>query len=238
MICTVTCARRQVRDQRSGPPGLWCSVPLDLRTDRNRRHLAAMMLSLFLEAKLTGVHENGTRKEKRMKEATQNTTLVASSIYHPLYELLLAWGLPMQKITRGQKKTWIVGQEMVWTRGDVRVTVPVNFSTDFASTPFFLRWWVRGTDGAVRVASVFHDMLFSGQSGFGWWASNRIFRQVMQYQGVRFTKRWALWAGVASPFGWWAYRSSQEEFAKEPDWRMYDKMLQKLLRQTKGAATG
>jgi hypothetical protein len=64
MICTVTCSRRQVRDQRSGAPGLWCSMPLDQRTDRNRRHLAAMMLSLFLEAKLTGACMRMERERK------------------------------------------------------------------------------------------------------------------------------------------------------------------------------
>lgn len=117
--------------------------------------------------------------------------------------------------------TWSLLAPLIWTgtRGDT-FTVPVGFTTDFATVPRFLHWLV-SPYGAYTRAAVLHDWLLVELAQ---WTDARkfadaanghlvepiamaeppansrdtdgIFRRVMEDLGVPWSKRWAMWTAV------------------------------------------
>jgi hypothetical protein len=98
--------------------------------------------------------------------------------------------------------------------GAARITVQAGESTDLASIPFFLRWFV-GTYGRHTRAAILHDHMWRKPSDGleklavdGTWAvvsepidkftANRIFRDAMGEPLLRVgtAKRWIMWAAV------------------------------------------
>jgi uncharacterized protein DUF1353 len=113
--------------------------------------------------------------------------------------------------------TWRLTSPLIWTgtQGDT-FTVPIGFTTDFATVPRFLHWLV-SPYGAYTRAAVLHDWLLVELAE--WWAKYRdgrnpdmalppnlppansrdadgIFRRVMEDLGVPRPTRWAMWAAV------------------------------------------
>lgn len=105
--------------------------------------------------------------------------------------------------------TWSLLAPLIWTgtRGDT-FTVPVGFTTDFATVPRFLYWLV-SPYGAYTRAAVLHDWLLVSLAE--WWESpdvditkppansrdtDGIFRRVMEDLGVPWAKRWSMWTAV------------------------------------------
>ena len=123
-------------------------------------------------------------------------------------------------------KTWILTGPAVWYDKDLGfVTVPEGFMTDFASIPFIFRWWQTGGTGPQRIASYFHDYMYSEQVGSKKDA-DRIFREVMQAarpagRNVRaFLRRNIMWAALRIG-GIFAWRSNGKNLAEQgTGWRV------------------
>ena len=80
------------------------------------------------------------------------------------------------------------------------VVVPINFFTDFASVPWFLRWAIPVATGKNRKAAVVHDWLCdptvqaiyrTNQVG-----ADRVFREALDVCNVNPVGQWAMWAPV------------------------------------------
>lgn len=98
--------------------------------------------------------------------------------------------------------TWRLIRPLVYTgrRGDTW-TVPVGYTTDFASVPRSLQW-LNLPYGPYTRAAVLHDYLL-GRIGHPDPAvavasrdADGVFRLAMQELGVPWQKRWSMWAAV------------------------------------------
>lgn len=90
-----------------------------------------------------------------------------------------------------------------------KIVVPAKFDTDFASIPWFLRWWLSPT-GKVRRAAVIHDFLYwyrktlaEGGVDVTRKLADRLFLQAMEAAGMG-RVRYIYYAGVRIG-GWWAW---------------------------------
>lgn len=114
----------------------------------------------------------------------------------------------------GAPRQWRLLAPLIWTgtQGDT-FTVPVGFTTDFATVPRFLHWLILPY-GAYTRAAVLHDWLLTELAA--WHRAHQaghipadlasppansrdtdgIFRRVMQDLGVPWAKRWVMWAAV------------------------------------------
>lgn len=130
--------------------------------------------------------------------------------------------------------TWQLTAPLVWTgqQGDT-FTVPVGFTTDFATSPRFLHWLVLPY-GAYTRAAVLHDWLLTELARWQaarwdkpiaeWpdWkppANSRdtdgIFRAAMRDLGVPWAKRWMMWAAVRAAACFNPRRAYGRDFAKD-----------------------
>ncbi|MFT3855422.1 MAG: DUF1353 domain-containing protein [Ilumatobacteraceae bacterium] len=77
--------------------------------------------------------------------------------------------------------------------------------TDLASIPWFMRWFVN-TYGKHTLAAILHDQLIGDRANSGALGSDtladRFFREMMGTAGVRWLKRWIMWAAVAIRSRW------------------------------------
>jgi hypothetical protein len=82
---------------------------------------------------------------------------------------------------------------------------PQDVETDLASIPSFMRWFVN-TYGLHTLAALLHDNLIVGEPNEGVLESDtlsdRFFREMLRCCGVRFLKRWIMWAAVALRTRW------------------------------------
>jgi hypothetical protein len=141
----------------------------------------------------------------------------------PLAELALLEGrVPTDK----EWKTWVLETAAVFVHEDIKVQVPKGFMTDFASIPWFFRWWQTGSVGPQRVAAYFHDWLYSEQSALTRKQSDRVYRLAMLAASdptVRnWLRRWAMYAGLRIG-GFLAWRSNQKSLRElGPGWRVLE----------------
>lgn len=123
-------------------------------------------------------------------------------------------------------KTWVLEGDAVWRDGWTVITVPEGFMTDFASIPFFARWWQTGSVGPQRIASYFHDWLYSSQSELNRRKSDQVFRDIMKEvvrDGWRFKFRRNVMYLALRIGGYPAWRSNQKKLKElGPRWRMLD----------------
>jgi len=78
------------------------------------------------------------------------------------------------------------------------------YTTDLASIPGPMRWFV-GTYGAHTPAVIIHDRLIPVPDGLGDLTeqhADRYLRFMLQALGMRWLKRWIMWAGVALRTRW------------------------------------
>jgi hypothetical protein len=82
---------------------------------------------------------------------------------------------------------------------------PEEVETDLASIPPFMRWFVN-TYGLHTLAALLHDNLIVGEPNEGALESDTLsdhfFREMLRCCGVRFVKRWIMWAAVAMRTRW------------------------------------
>jgi hypothetical protein len=95
--------------------------------------------------------------------------------------------------------------------GEWTLMIPCGFLTDLASVPDWVRSLV-GTEDLGAVGAIAHDVLYQhGGCGDGLprpftrRQTDRLFRDLMRTEGVRFLKRWVGWAAVRVA-GWACWR--------------------------------
>lgn len=104
-----------------------------------------------------------------------------------------------------------------------RIEVPMNFVTDYASTPWFL-WWILPPFGPYKFAAVIHDYLYKTRKfGGGWkgWrrADNCLYRAMCAVpKKPRWSQRSAIWVGLLLG-GWLAFwKAGKQLEAVQNDW--------------------
>jgi hypothetical protein len=142
----------------------------------------------------------------------------------PLAELKIAAGADSTGLTDSEWETWVLESAATgifhWQGTDYFVEVPEGFLTDFASIPFFARWWQRGSVGSQRIAAYFHDYMYSGTDRFSRREADAAFYQAMKaVDGSKgWFKRGAMWAALRVG-GFLAYRSGQAAYGENPSHR-------------------
>ena len=99
--------------------------------------------------------------------------------------------------------------------GKVIVTIDRPFITDGATTPWFLQIfrWLRRY-GMIRKAAFLHDEMWVahhlGEQLFGFFKSNRIFRDMCRVCGLNAVQAWICWSAI-TVFGWhmWLRKSKR-----------------------------
>jgi hypothetical protein len=89
--------------------------------------------------------------------------------------------------------------------GATQATGQPESKTDLASIPWFMRWFVNNY-GKHTLAAILHDQLIGDKPNDGALGSDtladRFFREMMGAAGVRWLKRWIMWAAVAIRSRW------------------------------------
>lgn len=82
---------------------------------------------------------------------------------------------------------------------------PGEGSTDLASIPWFMRWYVN-TYGKHTLAAIIHDQLITDAPNGGSLnsdvVSDRFFREMLAACGTPYFKRWVMWTAVAMRTRW------------------------------------
>ena len=82
---------------------------------------------------------------------------------------------------------------------------PSEGTTDLASIPWFMRWYVN-TYGQHTLAAIIHDQLIADQPNAGTLhsdvVSDRFFREMLEACGTPYFKRWVMWTAVAMRTRW------------------------------------
>jgi len=127
--------------------------------------------------------------------------------------------------------TWVLCESFAYYVGphpdEELIQVPKGFVTDFATVPFFLRWYVNNW-GRHGNAAVIHDWLYweqSSRTNYSRAESDQIFRDGMVVLGVGSTRR-ALIYWTVRAFGWWAWRRNRWD-RKAGFKRVLDKLPEK-----------
>ncbi len=92
---------------------------------------------------------------------------------------------------------WQVVEDLHYDGNDRRFTVPAGTTTDFASVPKLLRWFIPKY-GRYNKAAVLHDYLVSeAEAGrFDRSDADGLFRRAMRELNVGYLRRRLMWAGV------------------------------------------
>jgi len=94
-------------------------------------------------------------------------------------------------------RTWQLTKSLSYTsKAGVTITVPEGFTTDLASVPRLLWWFMSPWD--VARAAVIHDFMYSNSSKFGRKESDQMFLEAMGFSepGVFILKRKLAYLGV------------------------------------------
>jgi hypothetical protein len=140
-------------------------------------------------------------------------------------ELKIASGEDYVSLSGGDWKTWVLEAPalglFVRKHTSHYLCVPEGFMTDFASIPFFARWWQRGDVGSQRVAAYFHDYMYSGTDKFTRREADAAFYQAMRHLDgdAGSFKRVVMWLALRFG-GFWAYRSGQKAYKNNCRHRM------------------
>jgi hypothetical protein len=82
---------------------------------------------------------------------------------------------------------------------------PSEGTTDLASIPWFMRWYVN-TYGQHTLAAIIHDQLIADQPNAGTLrsdvVSDHFFREMLEACGTPYFKRWVMWTAVAMRTRW------------------------------------
>jgi len=78
---------------------------------------------------------------------------------------------------------------------DITITVPVGFTTDYASVPRIL-WNILPPTGKYTKASVIHDYLYFYDGEYTRKQADAIFLEAMESLDVGFITRYVMWSGV------------------------------------------
>lgn len=82
---------------------------------------------------------------------------------------------------------------------------PSEGTTDLASIPWFMRWYVN-TYGQHTLAAIIHDQLIADAPNRGTLhsdvVSDRFFREMLEACGTGYFKRWVMWTAVAMRTRW------------------------------------
>jgi hypothetical protein len=92
---------------------------------------------------------------------------------------------------------WELIHKLVYHDIDKVITVPAGQTTDFASVPAVLRWFVNPLTGTA--AAILHDYLWRVLAPAGditWRDADRVLRQALGSLGVSGPRRWVMWAAV------------------------------------------
>lgn len=139
----------------------------------------------------------------------------------PLAELKIAAGEDSTRLTDAEWETWVLESAatgiLYWNGTAFYIEVPEGFLTDFASIPFFARWWQRGGVGSQRIAAYFHDYMYAGTDRFSRRQADAAFYQVMKaVDGDKgWFKRGAMWLALRVG-GFLPYRSGQNKYNENP----------------------
>ncbi len=92
---------------------------------------------------------------------------------------------------------WQVVEDLHYDGNDGRFTVPAGTTTDFASVPKLLRWFIPKY-GRYNKAAVLHDYLCdeAAEGRFDRADADGLFRRAMRELHVGFLRRRLMWAGV------------------------------------------
>lgn len=92
------------------------------------------------------------------------------------------------------QESWVLLEAIVYQGKAQTFTVPVNFSTDFASVPQAFTWLIPRY-GIYTKAAILHDYLCR-EKIVNRADADGIFRRAMRELGVSFLRRWMMWAAV------------------------------------------
>ena len=117
--------------------------------------------------------------------------------------------------------SWSLLEPLIYHVGSVDsqeiVEVSEGFPTDFASVPWFARWFISTWQKTGR-AVVVHDYLYSMEGRRKYEYTRRqadgIFLEILKV--MRHKRRWFAWLGVRVG-GWWVWRSKQRKDGAAPE---------------------
>jgi len=101
---------------------------------------------------------------------------------------------PLKVVEEGDGTVWRLLEPLIVEVGSEVWQVPAGFRTDFASIPRVFRSVVPVL-GRQNKPSVLHDYLYKNRLRTRRWA-DRVFLYAMAHTGVRWLKRWAMYAAV------------------------------------------
>jgi hypothetical protein len=117
------------------------------------------------------------------------------------HEFAIVQGFKYVARVSGEK--FVVGRDAGYRPPPGRVPVSEdNETTDFASVPFFLQWFIRSY-GRHTLAAILHDHLWRKHpvdkplDSAAFKASNTVFREAMHELRVPFFRRWVMWSAVS-----------------------------------------
>lgn len=93
---------------------------------------------------------------------------------------------------------WVVLKELRYQGNRDLFVVPVDSTTDFASVPRPLIWFIPRY-GKYTPAAILHDYLWRVKCASGevsWSDADGLFRRVLRELGVSFLRYWFMWAAV------------------------------------------
>jgi hypothetical protein len=96
---------------------------------------------------------------------------------------------------------------LVYQYGDEAIVVPAGFHTDFASIPRLVHPLIP-VNGRHRLPAILHDFLYSAGI-YSRKQSDIIFLRFMKEQGVRYTRRYAMYNALRM-FGWLAWNGHRK----------------------------
>jgi hypothetical protein len=103
-------------------------------------------------------------------------------------------------VFRNNGRRMILTREFVFVDGDLRVTVPEGFDTDFNSVPRGL--WNLFPPWECPEAGVAHDALYQSPGAFSRADCDAVHRRIMEICGESKTRRTLVWLGIR--VGGWA----------------------------------
>lgn len=102
---------------------------------------------------------------------------------------------------RSEAQLWELLEPLTYQRGNVTITVPVGFTSDFASIPRFAKWYVDDDEPDIVRAAVVHDFIYSRRGllasrGLSRGDADAILKDAMLSSGASETKAFIVWAAV------------------------------------------
>jgi hypothetical protein len=103
-------------------------------------------------------------------------------------------GKPLLGLDPHKLGTYITLRKIHYQNRFGAIDIPKGFSTDLASIPRWLHWFIEPTDPKMRMALV-HDAMYALGAGYREDA-DMIFRSGLKADGVPAWKAWIMWLAV------------------------------------------